>query len=216
MAAYNEGAVIEAKVRNALALDYPAERLEIVIASDGSSDGTAEIVHRSAQNEGRGRVRLIAYPTNRGKIATLNDTVRQVTGEIIVFSDASSMLARDSIRQLIANFADPRVGAASGIYRVLNRDQSQLGYQEDFYWKYETFLKLQEAKLGCVLGAHGSMFAIRKDLYPFPSAQVIRTSVSLSCEISRGSIACLRAVSTVAMLTARRSLRLRPPRRRPP
>jgi cellulose synthase/poly-beta-1,6-N-acetylglucosamine synthase-like glycosyltransferase len=173
VAAYNEAAVIEAKVRNALGLDYPPERLEIVIASDGSNDGTADIVRRSAENEGWGRVRLIAFPTNRGKITTLNEAVRQVTGEIIVFSDASSMLARDSFRQLVANFADPRVGAASGIYRVLKKDQAQLGYQEDFYWKYETFLKLQEAKLGCVLGAHGSMFAIRKDLYPFPSTEVI-------------------------------------------
>ena len=173
VAAYNEAAVIEAKVRNALALDYPPERLEVVIASDGSSDRTAEIVRCIAEKDGAGRVRLLAYPKNRGKIATLNDAVREVAGEIIVFSDASSMLVKDSIRQLIANFADPRVGAASGIYRVLKKDQAQLGYQEDFYWKYETFLKLQEAKLGCVLGAHGSMFAIRKELYPFPSADVI-------------------------------------------
>ncbi len=169
--AYNEAAVIEAKVRNALALDYPPKRLEIVIASDGSTDRTAEIVRCIAEKEST--VHLLAFPRNRGKITSLNEAVLEVKGEIIVFSDASSMLAKDSIRQLMANFADPRVGAASGIYRVRKQDQAQLGYQEDLYWKYETFLKLQEAKLGCVLGAHGSMFAIRKHLYPFPAADVI-------------------------------------------
>jgi cellulose synthase/poly-beta-1,6-N-acetylglucosamine synthase-like glycosyltransferase len=173
VAAYNEASIIEAKVRNALALDYAADRLEIVIASDGSSDGTPQIVRRLMEGAGRGRVRLLDFPENRGKITALNQAVRQLQGDIIVFSDASSMLESDSIRHLMANFADPRVGAASGVYRVLKQDQARLGYQEDFYWKYETFLKLQEAKLGCVLGAHGSMFAVRKELYPFPAPNLI-------------------------------------------
>ena len=174
MAAYNEARVIERKIRNALELDYPAERLEIVVASDGSSDGTAEVARRVAiELEAGERVRVLDYPVNRGKLAVLNETIPQVRGDIVVFSDASSMLAPDAVRQLVANFADPEVGAASGIYRVRKQEESRLGVQEDFYWQYETFLKQQESRLGVVLGAHGSLYAIRKVLYPFPSTGLI-------------------------------------------
>ncbi len=170
VAAYNEAGVIEAKIRNALALDYPQERLEIAIASDGSSDGTQDIAAKLA--DGR-RVRLFAYAKNRGKIMVLNETVPHLKGEILVLSDASSMLAPDSLGRLVANFADPEVGAASGVYKVRQKEQAELGVQEDFYWKYETFLKMQEAALGSVLGAHGSLYAIRRDLYPFPAPGTI-------------------------------------------
>lgn len=173
VAAYNESQVIAAKIRNSLALEYPAEQLEIVVASDGSTDATAQIASSIAGQEGRGRVRVIEFPENRGKIAVLNDIVPTLRGEIVAFSDASSMLATDSVRQLAANFADPRVGAASGVYQVLNADAARLGKQEDLYWKYETFLKLQEANLGTLTGAHGSLYAMRRSLYPSPPAGTI-------------------------------------------
>jgi cellulose synthase/poly-beta-1,6-N-acetylglucosamine synthase-like glycosyltransferase len=174
VAAYNEARVIERKIGNALELDYPAQRLEIIIASDGSDDATAELARGAAAHlEAGDRVRVLAYPVNRGKLAVLNETVPQVRGDIVVFSDASSMLAPDAIRHLVANFADPRVGAASGIYRVRKQEESRLGVQEDFYWQYETFLKRQESRLGVVLGAHGSLYAIRRALYPFPSPGLI-------------------------------------------
>src|SRR5438067_8966223 len=127
IAAYNEAGVIAAKVRNSLALDYPADKLEIVIASDGSTDATAQIVRTLITNEGQARVRLLEFAENRGKVTALNDAVSQLRGEIIVFSDASSMLAADSVRTLMANFADPQVGAASGVYQVLNKDAATLG-----------------------------------------------------------------------------------------
>ena len=114
IAAYNEADVIQAKVRNSLALDYPVDKLEIVIASDGSTDATTQLVRSLTQSEGKGRVRFLEFPVNRGKIHCLNDAVPQLRGEIVVFSDASSMLASDSVRNLVASFADPRVGAASG------------------------------------------------------------------------------------------------------
>lgn len=168
--AYNEAAVIAAKIQNVLALDYPPDRLEIVIASDGSTDGTAEIANKVADGT---RIRVDAYLTNRGKISVLNDSVPKLHGTIVAFSDASSMLAPDSIRHLVANFADSMVGAVSGVYQVLKKEESKLGAQEGLYWKYETFLKLQEADLGVVLGAHGSLYAIRKELYPVLSPDTI-------------------------------------------
>jgi cellulose synthase/poly-beta-1,6-N-acetylglucosamine synthase-like glycosyltransferase len=181
VAAYNEAAVIADKIRNSLALDYPADKLEVVIASDGSKDATAEIV-RSFSESG-GRVRLLNYEENRGKMAVLNDALRELRGEIVAFSDASSMLASDSVRTLVQSFNDPRVGAASGVYRLLKKDQARLGSQEDLYWKYETFLKVQEAKLGAFTGAHGSLYAIRRALYPFPSAATINDDFTIPMRI---------------------------------
>ena len=170
VAAYNEGAVIEAKIRNALALDYPAERFELVIASDGSKDATVEIARRF---EGDRRVRVVAHPLNRGKLAVLNDGVRDIQSEIVVFSDAASMLLPDAIRKLVQNFADARVGAVSGIYGVKASATADVGKQEDFYWKYETFLKEQESNLHSILGCHGSLYAIRRELYPYPEQGTI-------------------------------------------
>lgn len=185
IAAYNEAEVIAEKVRNALAVDYPADRLEVVVASDGSTDRTAEIVSSLTQAEGGSRVRLLNYPENRGKLSVLNDSVPQLHGEIVVFSDASSMLARDALRELMANFADDKVGAASGVYQVLSKDAAKLGRQEDLYWKYETYLKIQEAKLGALTGAHGSLYAMRKSLYPFPPLGTINDDFVIPTSVIR-------------------------------
>lgn len=170
VAAFNEEDVMAAKIENSLALDYPADRLEIVVASDGSSDGTNAIAARYADGQ---CVRLVAFPVNRGKLAAVNDVIPQLTGEIVVFSDASSMLSPESIRALVANFADPAVGAVSGAYLVRNPARSALGKQEDFYWRFETSLKAAEAELSSTLGAHGALYAIRRQLYPFPEPGVI-------------------------------------------
>jgi cellulose synthase/poly-beta-1,6-N-acetylglucosamine synthase-like glycosyltransferase len=169
VAAYNEADVIGDKVRNALDLDYPADKLEIAIASDGSGDATSQIVRSLAHPQ----VRLFDYPVNRGKITALNETVPHLKGEILALTDASSMLDRSALRLLVESFADQAVGAVSGVYKVRNKDAAQLGAQEDFYWKYETFLKVQEAALGSILGAHGSLYAIRRKLYPFPGKDTI-------------------------------------------
>ena len=182
VAAYNEAAVIADKIRNSLALDYPGDKLEIVVASDGSEDATADIV-RSFAAENGGRVRLLNYPLNRGKMAALNDALPELRGDIVAFSDATSMLAADSLRILVQSFSDPRVGAASGVYRLLKKDQTQHGPQEDIYWKYETFLKVQEARLGAFTGAHGSLFAIRRALYPFPSENTINDDFTIPMRI---------------------------------
>jgi cellulose synthase/poly-beta-1,6-N-acetylglucosamine synthase-like glycosyltransferase len=93
------------------------------------------------------------------------------------------MLAPDSLRILVQSFSDYRVGAVSGVYRLLKQDQSQIGSQEDIYWKYETFLKVQEARLGAFTGAHGSLFAIRRALYPFPSESTINDDFTIPMRI---------------------------------
>jgi cellulose synthase/poly-beta-1,6-N-acetylglucosamine synthase-like glycosyltransferase len=173
VAAYNEAKVIEAKIRNSVALDYPADRIDIAIACDGPKDDTTAIAQRTAASIGEGRVRVFAYPRNRGKLYVLNDTMRELTGEIVVFTDAASMLDRDAVRRLVENFGDPKVGAVSGVYRIVRGDDAALGNQEDLYWKYETFLKEAEGDVSSILGCHGALYAIRRDLYPYPAPTTI-------------------------------------------
>lgn len=190
--AYNESSNIVRKIRNSLALDYPPELVEIVIACDGSKDETPRLAKSIAYSEeAQGRVRVLDYPVNRGKILTLNAAVRELQGEIIVFSDASAILNRDALRLLIRNFADPRVGAVSGKYTVIKPDEVNIGTSEDFYWRYETFLKTQEAQLSSTLGGHGHLHAIRAELYPFPPPGTINDDYIIHASvIARG----LRAV----------------------
>jgi cellulose synthase/poly-beta-1,6-N-acetylglucosamine synthase-like glycosyltransferase len=167
--AYNEASNIEAKIRNSLAIDYPHEFLEIVVACDGSKDNTPALAKVLADStQAGGRVRVLDFPVNRGKIMTLNAAVRELHGEIIVFSDASAILNPDAIGKLIRNFADPRVGAVSGKYTVVKPHEVDIGASEDSYWKYETFLKTLEGELSSTLGGHGHLHAIRAELYPFP------------------------------------------------
>jgi cellulose synthase/poly-beta-1,6-N-acetylglucosamine synthase-like glycosyltransferase len=165
--AYNEARVMARKIENSLALDYPRDRIEIVVVSDGSSDKTVEIARAS------GGVRVLALPKNRGKVAALNAAVPKLRGEVIVFSDASALPAPDALRRLMENFADPAVGAVSGRYRVVKPNEVNIGASEDLYWKYEAFIKTRESRLASTLGAPGHLHAIRKALYPFPPPETI-------------------------------------------
>jgi cellulose synthase/poly-beta-1,6-N-acetylglucosamine synthase-like glycosyltransferase len=103
----------------------------------------------------------------------LNATVPQLSGEIVVFSDATAMLSPDALRKVTRNFADPQVGAVSGKYTVVKPDEVAIGMSEDLYWKYETYLKVMESGISSTLGGHGQLNAIRKELYPFPPANTI-------------------------------------------
>lgn len=182
--AYSEERVIARKIRNSLALDYPAGKLEIVVACDGSPDRTPAIAKSLADGE---RVRVLDFPVNRGKLATLNAGVPSLRGEIVVFSDAAALLYPDALRNLTANFADPEVGAAGGKYTVIRTGEVATGKSEDLYWKYETFLKKLESELSSVLGAHGQIHAIRKDLYPFPPPAIINDDYVIPTSVlSRG------------------------------
>jgi len=161
ISAYNEAAVIAEKLDNSLALDYPGDRLEIVVVSDASDDATDAIVANYAD---RG-VRLFRMGERRGKTVGLNAAVPGVAGEIVVFSDANAMYQPDAVRKLARNFADPRVGCVTGDSRYVGADQTQVGPSEDRYWNYERRLKVRESAVGSMVGADGAIFAIRKALY---------------------------------------------------
>lgn len=166
--AYNEEGVIREKLENSLALDYPRERLEIVVVSDGSRDGTAAIV---GEYRGRG-VALVEFPERRGKVPALLDAIPSTTGEVLLFSDASGMLRPDSLREMVANFADPRVGCVCGFYKSPGLVSGKR-HGELIYWDYEFAIKRAESLWGTLLGATGAMYAVRKELFEPPRPDII-------------------------------------------
>ena len=168
--AYNEAPVIARKIENSLALDYPPERLEIIVVTDGSDDGTVDIV----AGYGERGVRLYHQPQRQGKMAAINRVMPLVGGEIVVFSDANAMIERGALRALVRNFADPSVGGVAGEKRVL-------GGGEGLYWRYESFLKRCDNALSSVMGAAGELFAIRRCLFepPPPNALIDDFVISL-------------------------------------
>jgi cellulose synthase/poly-beta-1,6-N-acetylglucosamine synthase-like glycosyltransferase len=168
IAAHNEEADIEDRIRNALALRYPPEKLEIVVASDGSTDATEEIVERFAEHG----VRLIAFAENRGKAAVLNAAIPLLRGEIVILSDANTQMHPDSARRLATWFADPSVGVVCGKLVLVDPESGR--NVDGMYWKYESFLKKCESRLGALLGCNGALYAIRRRLIPrLPEGTII-------------------------------------------
>jgi cellulose synthase/poly-beta-1,6-N-acetylglucosamine synthase-like glycosyltransferase len=159
VAAYNEEAVIERRLENLLALDYPPEQVEIVVASDASDDATEAIVRSVAEREPR--VRLITCPRG-GKVAAQNRAVRETTGEIVAFSDANARWAPDALRQLVAALADPEVAYVCGQLRL---EPAAGSNREGLYWRYEMWLREQESQLGSITGGNGSIYAVRRSGY---------------------------------------------------
>ena len=139
-------------------MDYPPDKLEIVIASDGSTDRTNEIVRRYA-NYG---VRLLAYARTAGRRRSSTSRCPRLAGEIVLLSDANTHMAPDAVRRLAAWFRDPDVGVVCG--RLVLTDPRTGQNVDGLYWKYETFLKKCESRLGALLGSNGGIYAIRKDL----------------------------------------------------
>src|SRR6267378_1084221 len=159
--AYNEERDLAAKLENTLALDYPRELLEIVVASDCSSDHTDEIAREFA---GRG-VRLHRQPERLGKTAAQNAAVEQANGEIILFSDATSLYQPDAVRAMMPSFADSSVGCVAGRLEYVDGSDSRVGRGARSYWGYETFLKRHESRVGSLIGASGCLYAVRRSAY---------------------------------------------------
>lgn len=160
IAAYNEEREIGARVRNALGQDYPAGMLEVVVASDGCTDRTNDIV-RAFSEAG---VRLLDSPQRRGKAAVLNAAFPNLGSDIVVLSDANTHFSDPAaIRNLVRWFRDPAVGAVCG--RLLLTDPATGRNVDGMYWKYETFLKGCEGRLGGLLGANGAIYAVRRELF---------------------------------------------------
>lgn len=162
IAAYNEAAHIEATVRNKLEQDYRG-KLQVLVASDGSSDATDQVVASVAAADPR--VRLIRQEHRQGKTAALNRLVGLAEGEIIVFSDANSLYRLDAVRSLVENFADPSVGYVTGKMIYVSADGSVVGDGCSAYMRYENWLRSVETRLGSIVGVDGGVDAVRRELY---------------------------------------------------
>ena len=159
--AYNEAACIAGTIENKLQQQYPRDQLQIIVVSDGSDDGTDDIVRPYAAQG----VLLLRREPRRGKASALNAAMRAVEGEIIVFSDANARFASDAIARLVENFADPRVGYVTGELSVLHRSGNQTGAGASGYIRYENWLRRAESRAGSVIGVNGGVDAMRRSLY---------------------------------------------------
>jgi cellulose synthase/poly-beta-1,6-N-acetylglucosamine synthase-like glycosyltransferase len=155
VAAYDEEEVIAAKVANALALDYPRERLELIVASDGSGDATAERARAAGAD-------VVLELPRGGKVVAQNAAAESASGEILAFSDANSVWAPDALRRLVAPFADPAVGYVCGQVRFADAGGDNL---EGSYWRYEMAVRGMESALAGVTAGNGAIYAVRGDAY---------------------------------------------------
>ena len=196
--AHNEAPRILRRIENLLELDYEADRLEIVIASDGSSDATVALAN-TFQTAG---VRVLAFDAHRGKPAVLNDVVPHLRGEIVVLMDVRQAIAKDAIRMLVNNFADAGIGAVSGEL-VLTGSEERDGATEGmmdgrmdgrmdghmsgigFYWRYEKFIRLNESRVDSTIGVTGALYAIRRALFEPIPADTILDDVLIPMQIAR-------------------------------
>ena len=161
ISAYNEEKAIRQKLATTLALDYPADKLEVIVASDSSTDRTHEIVRELAS---RG-VRLVVLPERAGKTAAQNLAATSASGEVLIFTDATTALTRDSVRQLVACFADPRVGCAGAELEYVSQGGSAVGQGGGLYWRYEKRVKELEAEVSTLIGVSGCLYAVRASAY---------------------------------------------------
>tara|TARA_B100000809_G_scaffold63489_1_gene60194 strand:+ start:2019 stop:3086 length:1068 start_codon:yes stop_codon:yes gene_type:complete len=159
--AYNEEKNIAVKLQNTLKLDYPLEKLQVILADDGSTDTTVEIANGFELVE-------ILKLSRGGKTRAQNDAVKIAQNEILVFSDANNIYKKDALKKLVRNFADKRVGVVCGELQYNNKKS-----EENYYWKYEVAIKKAESKNGWLLGANGSIYAVRKSAFiPLPEDSI--------------------------------------------
>ena len=159
--AYNEEKVIREKLKNTFQINYPLEKLEIIVASDGSTDRTDEIVRKFSAHG----VKLFRQEGRKGKTYTQNKAVEEATGEIILFSDATTMYRQNVLREMLPNFADETVGCVAGKLIYVDNSKSNVGKGARSYWNYETFLKEAESRACSLIGVSGCLYAVRKSAY---------------------------------------------------
>jgi len=178
--AYNEENVIRKKIENSLSLDYPANKLQIIVAADGSTDQTSEVVRQFKE---RGVV-LAFTPQRDGKMAAINRAIPLASGDIIVFSDANNMYDADAILKLVAPFSDAKVGATTGA-KLIIQDGGNLSGAEGIYWKYESWIKKNETALGTCTSSVGEILAVRRALYNPPPNNIINDDYYMVLDLIR-------------------------------
>ncbi|MBY0426227.1 MAG: glycosyltransferase family 2 protein, partial [Cytophagales bacterium] len=158
---YNESETVVQKIENCISMDYPKELYSIIFITDGSTDGTPEIVKKY-----EGQVQLLHSPLRKGKAAAENRSMEFVKSDIVIFSDANTILPVDAVKKLVRHYSNPKVGAVSGEKRILKKASDKAaGAGEGIYWKYESFLKKLDSELLTIVGAAGELFSFRTSLF---------------------------------------------------
>lgn len=183
IAARNEEMNIAMRLRNLCEQDYPSNNFEIIVVSDNSHDGTNQIV----QSFGGSRITLISLQQSSGKALAINNGVAAAQGEIVVFADARQRFEKNVLRELVANFSDPGVGCVSGEMVFLDNIDSNVRTEMSAYWRYEKSIRRNESATGSVMGASGSIYAIRRILYkPLPAGTILDDVLTPMNIISQG------------------------------
>ena len=160
VAAYNEEAILEQKISNTLAIDYPADKLNIIFITDGSADESVNIINKYPS------VTLFHQQQRKGKFAAIKRAMQSVSTPVVIFSDANSMLNKECIRRMVMHYQDQKTGGVAGEKKIIRTKQvSAIGEAEGLYWQYESFLKKQDAGFNSVVGAAGELFSIRTELF---------------------------------------------------
>jgi cellulose synthase/poly-beta-1,6-N-acetylglucosamine synthase-like glycosyltransferase len=163
--AYNEEKNIKQKLENTLSLDYPTDKLEIMVASDGSTDNTDKIVKELSEKG----VVLHRVEGRVGKTETQNQAVKAAKGDIVIFSDATTTYTNDAIRKIVRNYNDPSIGAVSGRYEYVNPTGAPVGLGTILFWKYENFVKSRQTRIKTITGCCGCIYSVRRSAYePLP------------------------------------------------
>ncbi|MBP7216512.1 MAG: glycosyltransferase family 2 protein [Candidatus Omnitrophica bacterium] len=180
VSAYNEEDNIDKKIQSLRELDYPEERMEILIGSDGSTDRTNAIASQYISE----RLKLLVKPKREGKPNMLNFLLTQAKGEILVFTDTRQRLDKNALKELLKYFSDPKVGSVSSELLYENEDHdNKTGSGIGLYWKYEKFIRKSESRMGSMLGATGALYAIRKELCPALPRDLILDDVYIPLKI---------------------------------
>ena len=191
--AHNEEKGIRSKLSNLLSADYPQDKLEILVGSDGSSDRTEAIVEEFAESG----VRLVSSRERIGKSAIQNKLIALSSGAILVFTDADCLLAADALSILVQNFADPTIGLVTNCAVILNQDATGVVASESLYWRYERWLRLQESERGMLAMASGSLFGMRRDLWK-PLDPNVGDDFVLPLQVARAGYRCVMETRTSA------------------
>jgi len=178
-AAYNEKDYVDAKIKNSFSLEYPQEKVKHVWVTDGSDDGTPDLLRKY---EG---VEVYHKPERAGKIAAMNRGLEFVKTPIVIFSDGNTMLGHESIRRIVNMFSNPKVGCVSGEKRIYQKDSDSAAGTEGIYWKYESTLKKWDAELYSVVGAAGELFAIRTELYQHVEGDTLLDDFIVSLRVAK-------------------------------
>lgn len=201
ISAYNEEKAIGKTLENFLKLDYPTEKIQIIVGSDGSTDQTDNILDEYKHRYPN--IVFVSFKERRGKKFVMNDLVKQANGEILVFSDSNTIYAESALQKLIQFFADERVGGVSGRLELIEGSNGvEKGNKEGTYWKYESWIKDSEGKLGILIGANGGIYSIRKELFhPMPSDIYVVDDLYISLKVLEKGKDFLYCKEAIAMET---------------